>query len=126
MQDHLLIGRGESIMAVPDTTWRQHLAAARQRGAARLSFMTPHHHLVRNFVVRELPGHHGVPWTPEEIASAVSLPVQRITTLLDDLERHLFFLVRNRAGEVSWAFPVTVDPTPHRVHFSTGEQLFAA
>ena len=126
MQDHILIGRGESIIAVPDTTWRQHLAEAHQRGEERLRFMTAEHHVVRNFVVRELPGHHGLPWSPEEIARAVALPVQRLITLLDDLERHLFFLVRNSAGEVSWAFPVTVELTSHRVYFSTGEQLFAA
>ena len=46
--------------------------------------------------------------------------------LLDDLEKHLFFLVRDRGGNVSWAFPVTSDRTPHRLRFSTGERIFAA
>jgi hypothetical protein len=46
--------------------------------------------------------------------------------LLDDLERSLFFLVRDHRGNVSWAFPVSSDRTPHRLRFSTGERIFAA
>jgi len=36
------------------------------------------------------------------------------------------FLFRNKEGEVVWAYPVTVDKTPHHLTFSTGEQLYAA
>ncbi len=49
-----------------------------------------------------------------------------VVQLLDDLEKHLFFLVRNAAGNVSWAFPVSSDRTPHRLRLSTGERIFAA
>jgi len=43
-----------------------------------------------------------------------------------DLQKNLFFLVRNDIGEISWAFPVTCDITPHRLSFSSGEGVFAA
>jgi len=36
------------------------------------------------------------------------------------------YLYRNARGEVTWAYPVTVDHTPHRVTFSSGEQIYAA
>ena len=36
------------------------------------------------------------------------------------------FLFRNSQGAVTWAYPVTVEPTPHRVAFSTGEEVYAA
>jgi hypothetical protein len=36
------------------------------------------------------------------------------------------FLFRNEQGSVTWAYPVTVDQTPHRVTFSSGEQVYAA
>lgn len=88
--------------------------------------MTPQHHAVRNFVVRELPRYSGRPIRPAHIAAALRLPIERVTELLDDLERHLLFLVRDRRGDVSWAFPVTRDRTPHRLRFSTGERTFAA
>ncbi|SPE40336.1 hypothetical protein SBA3_3720006 [Candidatus Sulfopaludibacter sp. SbA3] len=63
---------------------------------------------------------------PAQIATSVGLDIPAVTGLLDDLEKHLFFLVRNGLGEVSWAFPVTSDRTPHRLRFSTGERIFGA
>jgi hypothetical protein len=52
--------------------------------------------------------------------------VRRVVAVLDDLERHLFFVVRDAAGAVAWAFPVTVARTPHRLRFSTGERVGGA
>jgi hypothetical protein len=91
----------------------------------RLAFMAPDHHAVRNFVVMELP-RAGRPLRADEIAQGVRLPLGQVHQLLADLEKHLFFLVRNAAGEVSWAFPVTADPTPHQLTFSTGERISGA
>ena len=91
-----------------------------------LAFMTARHHAVRNFVVRELPRNGGKALQPARIASALHWEQDAVTGILDDLEKHLFFLVRNRAGNVSWAFPVTSDRTPHRLRFSTGERIFGA
>jgi len=91
-----------------------------------LAFMTTAHRTVRNFVVRELPRNGGRPLTPTQIASSLSLDSQSVPGLLDDLESHLLFLVRNVHGDVSWAFPVTSDRTPHRLRFSTGERIFGA
>ena len=126
MKDIILIGRQDKILEVPADTWKQHLANARTHSATRLSFMTANHHLVRYFVVRELPRNSGNPLSPKDISQRLSLPLPLVTTILEDLEKHLFFLVRNDAGEVSWAFPVTSDRTPHRLHFSSGEYIFAA
>jgi hypothetical protein len=91
-----------------------------------LGFMTPQHHAIRNFVVMELPRNRGRPLSPARIAAALRQEPGIVTRLLDELERHLFFLVRNRHGNVSWAFPVSSDRTPHRLRFSTGERIFAA
>ncbi len=91
-----------------------------------LGFMTPRHHAVRNFVVLELPRNHGRPLRPARIAAALHLEARLVIQLLDDLEKHLFFLVLDTRGNVSWAFPVSSDRTPHRLRFSTGERVFAA
>ena len=77
-----------------------------------LGFMTPRHHSVRNFVVLELPRNHGRPLSPARIAAALDLEAALVIQLLEDLERHLFFLVRDLRGNVSWAFPVSSDRTP--------------
>ncbi|MDR3577019.1 MAG: hypothetical protein P4L50_24400, partial [Anaerolineaceae bacterium] len=46
--------------------------------------------------------------------------------LIIEMIRKLFFLVRNEQAAVTWAYPVTVEPTPHRLKFNSGEQLYAA
>lgn len=92
---------------------------------SRLAFMTKEHHRIRYFVVKELP-RYGKPMPAEFISQEVQLPIAQVNTVLDDLEKNLFFLVRNDSGAVSWAFPVTTEMTPHRLSFSTGEQSYAA
>jgi len=87
--------------------------------------MSEEHHLVRDFAVRELP-RIGEPLTPEVIAGRLGLAVARVESLLDDLEKNMTFVCRDPQGAVAWAYPVTVDTTPHHVTFSTGEQLYSA
>ena len=126
MDDRILIGRGKQIHTVPAATWRKHLEAARSHAPNRLSFMTVDHHRVRNFVVRELPHNQGRPLRPEDISRRLDLPLDRVVVLLAELQQRLFFLVLNDAGDVSWAFPVTAERTPHSLRFSSGEEIWAA
>ena len=60
------------------------------------------------------------------VANKLNLSISRVKAILDDLEKRMTFLFRNKKGEVVWAYPVTVDQTPHHLTFSTGEQLYAA
>jgi hypothetical protein len=122
----LLVGNRETINRVPDTGLKAAMAKVPEFFAARLAFMTPEHHLVRNFAVRELPYENGRPIKVDRMAVTLGLPIARVHAIVEDLERHLFFLVRNEAGEISWAFPVTTEPTPHRLQFSTGERAHGA
>ncbi len=125
MEDTILLGQGREIREVPAALWKQHLAQASQHGDSRLSFMTEAHHQVRNFVVLALADRQQ-PLTPDYIAAQCGLRPAQVAAILDELEQKLFFLVRNAQGEVSWAYPVTVEPTPHRLQFSTGQRLHAA
>ncbi|MFC1976530.1 hypothetical protein ACFLXQ_09040 [Chloroflexota bacterium] len=125
MSETILMGRGHQITKIPREEWEHGLSKVPQHTKAELSFMSEEHHLVRYFVVRELPN-IGVPLSPEFIAQELNLSVARVNVILDDLEKHLTFLFRNEQGAVAWAYPVTVDPTPHHLTFSTGEQLYAA
>ena len=126
MKDVILIGRRETMLEVPAEKWRKHLAQARHHTAAALGFMTSNHHLVRNFAVSELARNQGQPLRPADIANRLNLPFSLVTAILEDLQRNLFFLVRNNAGQINWAFPVTCATTPHRLSFSSGERVFAA
>ncbi len=126
MIDTILIGRREKIHEISAENLRKHLAGAREPMQVRLSFMTDEHHHVRNFAVRELPRDHGKVLSAEEISRKLAMPLDRVVAILEELQKNLFFLVLNEAGEVSWAFPVTSDWTPHRLSFSSGEEIFAA
>ena len=124
MSDTVLIGRGDTISRIPQADWEQQLRSAPEGIGQRLAFMSVEHHLVRNFVVQELP-RLGRPVSLNAISHALGISPTRISAIVDDLERNLFFLVC-AGGDVSWAFPVTVEDTGHRLVFSTGERIDAA
>jgi hypothetical protein len=124
MNNTLLLGVWRMMISVPPEFWQRQLAKETQ-GSADLAFMTVDHHRVRDFVVREMP-RLNQPLPPELIAAELQLPLERVGLILDELERNMTFLFRNPAGAVTWAYPVTVDQTPHRVTFSSGEKLYAA
>jgi len=66
------------------------------------------------------------PIKPGFISEKLNMPLELVEPILEELQRKLFFLVRNEQGAVSWAFPVTVETTPHKMNFSSGEHLYAA
>jgi len=125
MNERILMAHGDRITEISRKDWEEGITAITGHLAAGLAFMTDEHHRVRNFVVRELP-RVGSPLTPEFIAKSLTLTVARTKVILDELEKHMTFLFRNEQGAVVWAYPVTVDPTPHRIRFGTGESLYAA
>ena len=122
--DIRIISNG-SLTSLPTVDWKQLVLAAIERGRQRLDFMSEEHHAIRRAAVTGLV-RAGKPIKPETFARQLEISVSRTVEILDDLERNLFFLVRNAEGAVSWAFPVTVDRTPHRLSFSTGERLYGA
>jgi hypothetical protein len=91
----------------------------------RLDFMTAAHHAVRTFVVRELSQSRR-PIPVIEIAAHVRLPISQVQSIVEELECKLFFLVRNRSGDVAWAFPLTADETAHDMKLSTCQRTFGA
>ena len=125
MRNSLLLGLWRLMVPLPETVWQGQVAKGAEGTAAGLVFMSEDHHRVRDFAVMELP-RAGKALSPEVIAGALDLPLTRVIALLDELERNMTFLFRNEQGAVSWAYPVTVDQTPHRITFSTGEQCYAA
>jgi hypothetical protein len=125
MSNNLLMGLWRYIIPIPPVIWQRQMSGSVKKIAAGLGFMAEDHHQVRNFVVRELP-RVGEPLSPGLIGQKLNLSVSRVNVILDELEKHLTFLFRNEQGAVAWAYPVTVEKTPHHVTFSTGEQGYAA
>ena len=125
MENSLLMGVGRLMVPLPEMVWQGHVSKGAEGTVAKLAFMSEEHHLVRDFVVKEIP-RAGEPLSPETIAGALGLPLARVVALLDELEKNMTFLFRNEHGAVTWAYPVTAAQTPHQVAFSTGEQGYAA
>lgn len=125
MEAKILLGRDQKILEVPQATWQQHLTQIPQHSQARLNFMTNVHHQIRYFVVKEMVNRQK-PIEPEFISEKLNMPLEGVKLVLEELERKLFFLVRNAQGAVAWAYPVTVETTPHRLNFSSGERLYGA
>jgi hypothetical protein len=125
VSETILIGREGRLERISADSWRAELRGARERMAERLQFMTPDHHRVRRFSVSELTK-RAAPLESAWIARELKIELRRVKAILEDLERHLFFLICDRRGRVTWAYPVTSVPTPHRLTFSSGEQIFAA
>jgi hypothetical protein len=124
MADSIRLGLGRHLIPIPRPIWQRVAKAGARKAPARLAFMSPDHHRVRDFSVLELP-RLGAPLSPEAIAAQLGLDVPHVTSILDDLEEHLTFVFRNDRGEVTWAYPVTVDETRHHASFSTGEEAWS-
>lgn len=125
MKESVLSIAENQFAEIPTELWKQHVRQTAEEIPKVLGFMTEDHHRVRYFVVKELP-RVGEPIPPELIAEELDLPVSKTNEILDELEKNLFFLVRNEKGAVLWTFPVTAYQTPHRLLFSTGESINAA
>jgi hypothetical protein len=125
MRNQLLLGIWRFMIPIPQTFWQGQIRRNTMKVRRMLDFMSDKHHLVRNFVVEEIP-RAGQSLSPEYIARHLNLSIDDVKIILNKLEKKLFFLFRNDQGEVAWAYPVTVDRTPHRISFSSGEELYAA
>ncbi len=122
--DNILVGLSRFMIPIPRFVWKRQLPARERQLEASTAFMSPDHRAVRSYAVREL-ARAGRPLPAEAIALGVGLPLAQVTGILDDLQEHMTFLFRNEEGAVTWAYPVTVDATPHHVSLSTGESMYA-
>lgn len=125
MTNKLLIGFWRTMVGVPPVLWEKQIERMRHKVKKFTRFMSPEHRLVHHYVVRELP-RVGEPIPVESVAQDLALGVEQTIEILKELEERLTFLYRNEQGQVLWAYPVTVEKTPHRITFGSGERLYAA
>lgn len=113
------------MVGIPPYLWEKRIEKAKHKVNQATRFMSSEHRLVHHFVVREMPW-IGSPIPAEMVAQYLAIPLERTTEILRDLEKRLTFLCRNDQGQVVWAYPVTVEKTPHSITFDSGEHLYAA
>lgn len=126
MQDSLMRGLWRFMVEVPPSLWKGQVEKkAREKAANALDGSHPETRRVHHHVVARMPA-VGAPIPPELVAEELGLPLELTGKILDDLEKRLTFLWRNDKGEIIWAYPVTVEKTPHAITLDTGEKLHAA
>ncbi len=121
----LYLGLGRFMIPIPPCLMRMGAAGSAEKADKTLARLSREHHLVRDFVVMEIPK-RGMPLAADYIARELGLPAAQVHDIIEALERKMIFLFRNEKGEVTWAYPVTAEATPHHVTFSTGEAIYAA
>jgi hypothetical protein len=125
MSNQLMLGLWRYIINVPPFLWQKQIAAGKRKFEKEHGSLSEEYRLIHHFVVRELP-RTGKPLSPELISEPLGFSTDFVKTALDYLEKRMTFLYRNEGGDVVWAYPVTVEKTPHKIAFNTGENLYAA
>ncbi|MGB6066369.1 MAG: hypothetical protein WBG50_16320 [Desulfomonilaceae bacterium] len=125
MRNKLMAGVWRYILGVPPFLWEKQIQRAVRKVERSTRFMTAQHRQVHHYVAKELP-RYGRPMPPDLVARELNLASGRLVEILEDLERHLTFVYRDKEGKVIWAYPVTVEKTPHSLTFHSGEELYAA
>ena len=99
-----------------------------RRDAAKLASrrpLEPDQRRIQHFAVREIPRRREA-IAPEVFADELDLPLDEVSTMLDELERRMTFLCRRGGEDVVWAYPVTAETTPHQVQMDGSEAFSAA
>ena len=125
MKNKLMLGLWRHIINIPPFLWKKEIAKGKRKFEEEYGALTEEKRVIHHFVVRELPN-NGKPLSPELISDRLNLHMDQVKDALDYLEKRLTFLFRNENGEVTWAYPVTVEKTSHKITFDTGEKVYAA
>jgi hypothetical protein len=90
MSETILVGSGPEMRRVPDDAFLQSIKGLPARMTSRLAFMTSDHHLVCDFVVREMPRQRS-PISPLGIANVTGLDLRKVSVILSDPGAKLVF-----------------------------------
>jgi hypothetical protein len=121
----VLLGFKRRMLPIPWALFRGLVPLEARKARRALGGLDEEQRRVHHFVVRDLP-RLGQPMSPDHVAAELQMDTARVVEILDELERRRIYLYRPMGRDVVWAYPVTVEPTPHRLAFSSGERLWAA
>jgi hypothetical protein len=125
MPNDIKICRGNEIEIKPRSEWIEALLNIEKKGDPRTAFLKDNHRKVRYYLVEYLPK-IGKPISSISISEELNIPLSEVECILDELLKNTIFILRDGNGDVTWAFPVTIDKTPHRFTFNTGEVAYGA
>lgn len=123
--DKILIGIWRKIISMPPLIYNKEINRFGKIVRARINRLSEEENKIHHFVVRELPN-VGKPISFEFIARELNISADRVSSHVEKLEKKKTYFYRYNDEGINWAYPVTVDNTPHHVSFSTGESINAA
>lgn len=121
----VLLGFNRRMIPIPWFVFTRILQREAKKTKRILGGLDNEHRRVHRFVVKNLPS-LARPMPPDYIADRLNLEKERVIQILDELEQRLIFLFRPEGHDIVWAYPVTAEPTPHKLAFSSGERIWAA
>lgn len=124
MFDRILLGVGHRMVPVPECLFRSIVRRAAGKLARRPDLESDERR-VQHFAVREIPRRREA-IAPEVIAAELGLSLGEVSLILDELERRMTYLCRRGGENVTWAYPVTAEQTPHQVRIDGGAAFSAA
>ena len=124
MFERILLGVGRRMVPVPEWLFRP-MVARDAKNLAKRPALSADERRVQHFAVQEIPRRRE-PIAPEVFAAELELSLAEIREILDELEERMTYLCRRGGEDVVWAYPVTVEETPHQVRFDGGEAFSAA
>ena len=125
LKGHVRVGLWGTTLPIPAFIINKLISSGIKKAKRNVQRFSEDKKNIHHFVVRELPK-VGRPISLDYISDNLKISPEKVERLVNELENEKTFLYRNNSDEINWAYPVTVDKTPHRVIFSTGEQVNAA
>ena len=95
------------------------------RWAAIAGALSPTQVRVHHLAVQHLP-ESTEPLSPARLVELSGLPEDTVARTLRELHELLGFVAIDTTSSVVWAYPLTVDSSPHHLAFETGERMSAA
>lgn len=125
MVDRVNVGLQRHMLKLPAAVGRWRVSSVAKRAGTIMGELSDENRALHRFLVTALPV-VGAPLTTEWIGNRRDIPASRVAEQLDDLGQRKALIARNVDGHVTWAFPVTVEPTKHHLSFRSGDRLYAA
>lgn len=125
VDDNVLIGLKDDLVTIPFSDVKSEMKKGLKKAEDRVKLFSEEKRKIHHFIVKNLPILRE-PISPDLISQELQIPLNSVIKIVTELEEGKTFIYRNNSENINWAYPVTVDTTPHKIYFSTGEQVNAA
>ena len=125
LEGHVQLGVGRFTLPMPAFIIRKMVRSGVKKAEIKAGRFSPMKRRIHHWVVKKLPEKQA-PISAAQIAADLGYDLNTVAGIVDELEAEKTFLYRHNAEAINWAYPVTVESTPHHITFGSGESVYAA